>query len=169
MKHLILWLFLVCWCSYIFKFAFAIDDSMLLLLSFFLSFHPFISLLRATGFVVHFLLSEPSFKNAGLSSDRHWSKEMRNDLHSLAPLHFHLPYYYQTHAPHRRARAHAHAHMCARTGFTHFHRWLVKSPEINDTQICMVVRGFLSKSTFYDTRYIRQTLTPRSAMASAHN
>lgn len=37
-------------------------------------------------------------QNAGLSSDRHWSKEMRNDLHSLAPLHFHLPYYYQTHA-----------------------------------------------------------------------
>lgn len=45
-------------------------------------------------------------QHAGLSSDRHWSKEMRNDLHSLAPLHFHLPYYYQTHT-HAHARTHA--------------------------------------------------------------
>lgn len=38
---------------------------------------------------------------------------MRNDLHSLAPLHFRLPYYYQTRAPlthtHTRVRAYVHA------------------------------------------------------------
>lgn len=67
-------------------------------------------------------------QHAGLSSDRHWSKEMRNDLHSLAPLHFHLPYYYQTHT-------HTHTSMpvCAHACRTSFHRWLVKSPLLKDT------------------------------------
>lgn len=77
-----------------------------------------IPLLAATGFVVHFLLSEPSFKGARLPSDRRWGEQMRNDLHTLAPLHFRSPYYC-----HYQARARGRTRVRA-ANFTHFARWL---------------------------------------------
>lgn len=109
----------VCWYGHFLKTAY---------LSFFLSmFARFFLSFLLTYFFSFFLHSSPQshrvccslfvvwaiIQNAGLSSDRHWSKEMRNDLHSLAPLHFHLPYYYQTRARpslHVHTRAHVHAH-----------------------------------------------------------
>lgn len=41
---------------------------------------------------------------------------MRNDLHSLAPLHVHLPYYYQAHA---RPRSHIHTYAHVHTHALH--------------------------------------------------
>ena len=100
------------WClhpSFFLFLSFSFFLSLLLLPFFPRTFSSSISPLRAEGFVVHFLLSGPSFKMQGFFlSDRHRSKEMRNDLHSLAPLHFRLPYYYQTHAPLVLARTHTH-------------------------------------------------------------
>ena len=77
--------------------------------------------------------------------------------------------YTHTHT-HRHTRARAHVHTpTPTTSRTHFHRWLVKSPQKKDTQICKVVRGFLSTSTVRDIQYVRSALTWRRAMAPAHH
>lgn len=129
-KVLIWGFFFVCWLGHFFKKLFFLR---MFCTFFFLSCSPSVFVLTATGFVDHFLLSAPSFRNAGLSSDRHWSKKMRNDLNSLAPLHLHLPYYYKTHehfthtCTHMHTCMHTHTQICAL--YTSLHRWLVKSPQ----------------------------------------
>ena len=122
-----------------------------------------------------------SFWQAPEQGNEKWLTQFSSSSFSLALLlsntctpHIHTHTHTHTHT---FTDTHMRAHTCtpptptnpSDSSRAHFHRWLVKSPQKKDTQICKVVRGFLSTSTVRDIQYVRSTLTPRRAMAPAHH
>lgn len=138
---------------------------------------PSVPLLRATGFVVHFLLlshhskCRAFFWHAAKQGNEKWLTQFSSSSFSLALLLSNtcthaLAHTYtdgRTHT-HTRAQPQPKTHIPA--VWIHFHRWLVKSPQLKDTQICKAVRGFLSMSTLHDIHVVEADTEERNGAAT---